>query len=97
VEGKGGQFRYGRRWGRSTRVQEFESRCVADGEVELEVETRKSQMPETQEVLRTQQGTTQMSLKRRMGYRKCGTFTQWNTTQLLKMMISRILQANGWN
>jgi hypothetical protein len=32
--------------------------------------------------------TNQMSLNRRIGYRKCGTFTQWNTTQLLKTMTS---------
>jgi hypothetical protein len=33
---------------------------------------------------------TQMSLNRRMGYRKCGTFTQWSTTQILKTMIYAI-------
>jgi hypothetical protein len=27
---------------------------------------------------------------------KCGTFTQWSTTQLLKSMTSQNLQANGW-
>jgi hypothetical protein len=26
--------------------------------------------------------------QQRIGYRKCDTFTQWNTTQLLKTMIS---------
>jgi hypothetical protein len=26
------------------------------------------------------------SLQQRNGYRKCGTFTQWSTTQLLKRM-----------
>jgi hypothetical protein len=31
------------------------------------------------------------------GYSKRGTFTQWNTTYLLKRMTSQILQANGWN
>jgi hypothetical protein len=31
------------------------------------------------------------------GYRKCGTFTQWNTSQLLKITVSLNLQANGWN
>jgi hypothetical protein len=30
--GKGGQFRYGRRLGRSREGQEFKSRCVAVGE-----------------------------------------------------------------
>ena len=35
---------------------EFESRCVAVGEGELRVATRKSQMPGTQEVPRIQQG-----------------------------------------
>jgi hypothetical protein len=29
-------------------------------------------------------------LQQRQGYRKCGTFTQWSTTQLLKAM-------NLWN
>jgi hypothetical protein len=29
-------------------------------------------------------------------YRKCGTFTQWNTTQLLKTMTSFNFRANGW-
>jgi len=28
--------------------------------------------------------TTQKFLQQRNGFRKCGTFTQWNTTQLLK-------------
>lgn len=55
-EGKGGQFRYGRRWGRHREAQEFESRCVVVGEEELGVATSKSQMPGTQEVPRTQQG-----------------------------------------
>jgi hypothetical protein len=31
---------------------------------------------------------TQMFLKRVMDTKKCGTFTQWNTTQLLKTMNS---------
>jgi hypothetical protein len=31
------------------------------------------------------------------GYRKCGSFTQWNITQLLSMRTSRVLQANGRN
>ena len=30
-KGEGGQFRYGRRWGRSTEGQEFERRYVAVG------------------------------------------------------------------
>ena len=53
---KGGQFRYGRSWGRSREGQEFESKCVVVREGELGVSTRKSQMPGTQEVSRTQQG-----------------------------------------
>jgi hypothetical protein len=28
-------------------------------------------------------------LQQRNGYRKCGTFTQWSTTQLLKTMTSK--------
>jgi hypothetical protein len=35
--------------------------------------------------------------QRKNGYRKCGSFTQWNTTQLLIMRILRVLQANEWN
>jgi hypothetical protein len=31
------------------------------------------------------------------GYRECGSFTQWNIVQLLRMRALRILQANGWN
>jgi hypothetical protein len=54
-KGEGGQFRYGRRDRRSSEGQEFESRCVAVREGELEV-ARKSQMPGTQEVPRTQHG-----------------------------------------
>ena len=42
--------------GESTEGQELQSRCVAVGERELGVATRKSQMPGTQEVPRTQQG-----------------------------------------
>jgi hypothetical protein len=57
VGGKNGdQFRYRRRWGRSTEGQEFERRYVAVGEGELGVAIRKSQMPGTQEVPSTQQG-----------------------------------------
>lgn len=39
---RGGCFRYGRRWIRSIEGQEFEERCVAMGEGELGVATRKS-------------------------------------------------------
>jgi hypothetical protein len=53
--GKRGQFRYRRRWGRSTEGQEFESRCVAVGEGELGVATRKPHVPGTQEIPRIQQ------------------------------------------
>jgi hypothetical protein len=31
------------------------------------------------------------------GYRKCGSFTQWNTTQLLRTRTFWVLLANGWN
>jgi hypothetical protein len=57
---KEGQFRYGRRQGRSTEGQEFESSCIAVWEGELRVATRKYQMPGTQEVPRTQQGVLQL-------------------------------------
>ena len=50
----GGHFRYGRRWGRNTEDQEFESRYIAVGEGDLEVATRKSQMVGTQEIPRNQ-------------------------------------------
>jgi hypothetical protein len=33
-------------------------------------------------------GRTQMSFNRGMDTEKCGTFTQWSTTQLLKRMTS---------
>jgi hypothetical protein len=55
-ERKWGQFRYGRRWGRSTEGQGFETRCVVLGEGEPGLATRNSQMPGIQEVPRTQQG-----------------------------------------
>jgi hypothetical protein len=56
-EGKGGDIiRCGRKLGRSTEGQEFEQRCVAVGDGELGVATRKTQMPGKQEVPRTQQG-----------------------------------------
>jgi hypothetical protein len=44
---------YGRRWGRCTKGQEIEQRCVAMGDGELVVATRKSQMPGKQEPPRT--------------------------------------------
>jgi hypothetical protein len=55
-EGEGkkkGRIRYGRR---CTEVQEIEQRCVAMGDGELGVKTRKSQMPGKQEPPRTPQG-----------------------------------------
>ena len=58
-EGEGnkrGRIKYGRRWRRCTEGQEIEQRCVAMGDGELGVATRKSQMPGTQEIPRTQQG-----------------------------------------
>ena len=42
--------------GKSTKGQDFERRCIAMGEGKLGVATRKSKMPETQEVPRIQQG-----------------------------------------
>jgi hypothetical protein len=53
---KGSRIRYGRRQGRNTEGQEIEWRCVAVGDGELPVTTRKSQMPGKQEVPRTQRG-----------------------------------------
>ena len=44
---KGGQFRHGKRWGRSTEGQEFESNCVAVEERKLGEATTKSQIPGT--------------------------------------------------
>jgi hypothetical protein len=34
--------------------------------------------------------------QQRNGYRKCGTFTQWSTTQLLKRMNLWNSLPNGW-
>ena len=53
---KRSRIRYGRRWRRCTEGQEIEQRCVAMGDGELGVATRKSQMPEKQEAPRTQWG-----------------------------------------
>ena len=53
---KGGGLKYRRRWGKSTEGQEFERSCVAVGDGELGIATRKSQMPRKQEAPRTQQG-----------------------------------------
>ena len=53
---KRGRIRYGRRWRRCTEGQEIEQRCVAMGDGELGVATRKSQMPGKQEPPRTPQG-----------------------------------------
>ena len=58
-EGEGkkrGRIRYGRRWRRCTEGQEIEQRCVAMGDGELGVATRKSQMPGKQEPPRTPWG-----------------------------------------
>ena len=53
----GGGEKVGRiRCGRSTEGQEIEQRCVAMGDGELGVATRKSQMPGKQEPPRTPQG-----------------------------------------
>ena len=53
-EEKWGRIRCGRRWGKCTECEEIEQRCVAIGDGELGVATRKSQMPEKQEVPRIQ-------------------------------------------
>ena len=53
---KGVRIRYGRRWRRCTEGQEIEQRCVAMGDGELGVATRKSQMPGKQEPPRTPWG-----------------------------------------
>jgi hypothetical protein len=50
-----GRIRYGRRLGWSTEGQEIEQRCVAMGNGELGVATRKLQIPRKQETPRTQQ------------------------------------------
>jgi hypothetical protein len=52
---KGVMARCRMRLGRHTVGQEIEQRCVAVGDVELEVDTRKSQMPGKQEAPRTHQ------------------------------------------
>jgi hypothetical protein len=50
VEGKKrGGIRYGKSWRRYTESQGIEQRCVAMGDGELGVATRKSQMPGEQE------------------------------------------------
>ena len=54
--GEEGGIRYGRRWRRCTEGQEIEQRCVAMGDGELGVATRKSQMPGKQEPPRTPWG-----------------------------------------
>jgi hypothetical protein len=43
------RIRYGRRWRRCTEGQEIEQRCIAMGDGELGVATRKSQMLGKQE------------------------------------------------
>ena len=49
---RGGKIRCEKSLGRSTEGQEIEPCCVAVGDGELEVATRKSQMPGTQEIPR---------------------------------------------
>ena len=51
-----GRICYARRWERCTEGQEIEQRCVAMGDGELGVATRKSQMPGKQEPPRTPWG-----------------------------------------
>ena len=51
-EGEGekrGRIRCGRRWRRCTEGQEIEQKCVAMGDRELDVSTKKSQLPLIQE------------------------------------------------
>jgi hypothetical protein len=38
----------------------------------------------------------QMFHNEKNGNRKCGSFTQWNTIQLLRMRTSCVLKANEW-
>ena len=47
------RIRYGRRWRRCTEGQKIEQRCVAMGDGELGVATRKSQMPGKREPPKT--------------------------------------------
>jgi hypothetical protein len=54
--GREGQIRYGRRQKRCTDGQKIEQRCVAIGDGELGVATRKSQMPGKLEPFSIQQG-----------------------------------------
>jgi hypothetical protein len=53
---KGGRNRYGRRQGRGKDGQEIKQRYIAMGERELEVATRKSQMPGKQDAPRAHRG-----------------------------------------
>jgi hypothetical protein len=53
---RGAEIRYGRRWRRCTEGQEIKQRCVAMGDGELGIATRKSQMPGKQDPPRTPQG-----------------------------------------
>jgi hypothetical protein len=52
-EGERGRIKYGRRWRRCTEGQEIEQRCVAMGNGELGITTRKSPMPGQQELPRS--------------------------------------------
>ena len=54
-EKRGDRTRCRRRQGSCTECEEIEQRCVAMGDGELWVATRKSQMPRKQETPRTQQ------------------------------------------
>ena len=55
-KGKGGQNPLWEETGEVKSGQEFEQRCLAVGEEELGVATRKSKTSGTQEIPRTQQG-----------------------------------------
>ena len=55
-EGEGkkrGRIKYGRKWRKYKEGEEIEQRCVAMGDRELGVATRKSQMPGKEEPPRT--------------------------------------------
>ena len=52
----GGRIRYKKRWERSTEGQNIEQKYVAVEDGKLGVATKKSQMPETQEVSWTKPG-----------------------------------------
>ena len=65
-EGEGkkrGRIRYWRKWRRCTEGQEIEQRCIAIGDGELAIATRKSQMPGKLEPPRIQWELAEISHK----------------------------------